>query len=66
MPTPDPATAIRSLDGFLHDWLAFQRWYRQVPAVVVGLSVGDEVVHTSSHGVADLQTGRPATASTRF
>ena len=43
MPTPDPATAIRSLDGFLHDWLAFQRWYRQVPAVVVGLSVGDEV-----------------------
>ena len=66
MPTPDAAAAVRSLSPFLTDWIAFQRWYRQVPAICVGISVGEETVHLAGHGVADLATASPATPSTRF
>lgn len=66
MPTTDPVAAVRSLRGFLHDWLAFQRWYRQIPALSVGISVGDETVFTTSPGHADLEANSAASPSTRF
>lgn len=66
MTTPDPAAAVGSLSRFLDDWLAFQRWYRQVPALCVGIAVGDEVVFTAAHGVLDLDTRVAASSSTRF
>lgn len=66
MPTTDAVAAVRSLGRHLDDWLAFQRWYRQVPALAVGVSVGDEVVFTTAHGLADVEAGVAATTSTRF
>lgn len=66
MPTSDAVTAVRSLSRFLDDWLAFQRWYRQIPALSVGISVGDEVVFTAAHGLADVAAGTAASTSTRF
>ncbi|MEM8619765.1 MAG: serine hydrolase domain-containing protein [Actinomycetota bacterium] len=66
MTSPDPAAAVRSLSAFLDDWLAFQRWYRQVPALSVGVSVGDEVVFTSASGLMDVDRRVPATPATRF
>ncbi|MEO1055780.1 MAG: serine hydrolase domain-containing protein [Actinomycetota bacterium] len=66
MPSTDAASAVRSLSGFFDDWLAFQRWYRQVPALAVGIAVGDEVVFTAAHGVTDLDRRTPATPATRF
>ncbi len=66
MSTADAATAVGSLSRFLDDWVAFQRWYRQVPALAVGISVGDEVVFTTAHGMADVERRVAATPSTRF
>lgn len=66
MATSDPAAVVRSLSGFLDDWLAFQRWYKQVPGLAVGISVGDETVFTGSYGLADVAHGAPVTPTTRF
>ena len=57
---------VRSLSGLIDDWVAFQRWYRQVPGIAVGIGVGDEVVLATGHGMADLERGLPVTATTRF
>ena len=66
MPTTDPVAAVGALGRFLDDWLAFQRWYRQMPALAVGISVGDETVFTTAHGLADVEAGAAASTSTRF
>ncbi len=66
MSTPDLAEVVRSLGGLIDDWVAFQRWYRQVPGIAVGIGVGDEVVFTTGHGLADVDRGLPATPTTRF
>lgn len=58
--------AARSISGFVDRWIAFQRWYRQIPSVAVGLAVGDEVVLASGHGLADVERGVPATPTTRY
>lgn len=62
----DEAAALHSLTGLLDDWLAFQRWYRQVPSMVVGMSIGDETVFTGAYGYADIDGGVPATSHTRY
>lgn len=64
--TIDPLGAVQSLAGFLDDWLAFQRWYRQVPALSVGISVGDETVFTGGYGFADIEHEVKASPATRF
>ncbi len=66
MPKVDAAEALRSLTGFLDDWLAFQRWYRQVPGLSAGLAVGDETVFVTAHGLADVERRVPMTPETRF
>ena len=62
----DPAQALRSLSGFLDGWLAFQRWYRQVPSLAVGVSVGDETVFSGAYGLADVERSTPAGSGTRY
>jgi CubicO group peptidase (beta-lactamase class C family) len=66
MATIDALAALRSLTPFLDDWLAFQRWYRQVPGLSVGIAVGDEIVFTAGYGVADVEHQVPASPTTRF
>ncbi|MGI9644807.1 MAG: serine hydrolase domain-containing protein [Ilumatobacteraceae bacterium] len=66
MPKVDAVDAVRSLTGFLDDWLAFQRWYRQVPGLSVGVSVGDESLLVSAHGLADVERDVPVSPTTRF
>ena len=64
--TPRTADRVRALTGFLDGWLSFQRWYRQVPALAVGVAVGDETVHTGAWGRADVERDLAATTDTRF
>jgi CubicO group peptidase (beta-lactamase class C family) len=57
---------VRDLVPLLDGWLAFHRWYHEVPSLAVGMSVGDEVVYAEGHGLADRQASVPATAETRY
>lgn len=62
----DAVVATRSVAGLVDRWLAAQRWYRQLPSIAVGLSVGDEIVLSAGYGLADLESRQPATAATQY
>lgn len=66
MSSVDAVAAVRAVHGLVDGWVAVQRWYRQVPGVVVGVSVGDETVFTCVHGLADVENQIPVAPSTRF
>ncbi|AHH98371.1 serine hydrolase domain-containing protein [Kutzneria albida] len=54
--------AVRYLDS----WLALRQRHLRVPGVQAAVLVGDEVVLSTAHGVADLATGSPMTPAHLF
>lgn len=66
MAVVEPKAAVQSVSGLVSGWLAFQRWYTQVPALSVGISVGDDVVFADAWGLADAEAGVDATVDTRY
>ena len=60
------ADRLRGLVPLLDRWLAFHRWYKEIPSLAVGIGLGDEVVYAAGHGYADLAREVPATAETRY
>ncbi len=57
---------VSELTGLIDRWLAFQRWYREVPSIAVGIAVGDDLVYAAAHGHADVEQEVPATERTQY
>lgn len=57
---------VASAVGFIDRWLAFQRWYLELPSLAVGISVGDETIFARGYGYADVDARLPATETTRY
>lgn len=47
-------------------WLAYQRYYRQLPSISVGIAQADNILFEKSYGFADLEQRTPATSSTLY
>lgn len=62
----DFATSIEASLGLINKWLAFQRYYKQLPSISVGIAQGDKTLFEQSYGFADMQNRIPATSSTLY
>ena len=58
-----PSSTPRAYAG---SWLAYRTVRDRVPGIQAAVLFGDEVVHASAHGVADVDTGTPLTVEHRF
>lgn len=50
---------VRSLTGYLQEWLAFRGAYLQVPGIQAAVRVGEELVLDFAWGVANTASGAP-------
>ena len=64
-PLPDP-TAIGEAMAYYDRWLGFRQRYLRVPGVQAAVLVGDEIVHSSAYGHADVETEQALTPSSLF
>jgi D-alanyl-D-alanine carboxypeptidase len=58
--------SIESSLELINKWLAFQRYYKQLPSISVGIAQGDNTLFEESYGFADLENHIPATSSTQY
>lgn len=61
-----PTETIRSLAGYLEQWLAHQGSLGRVPGIQAAVRVGEEVVLNTAWGVADVSTGTELTTEHLF
>lgn len=61
--TPDQ---IRPVLGAIDKWIDYQTYFREVPGLAVGISVGDETIFSKGYGYANLENRTPVTPQTRF
>lgn len=64
--TPLSPDAARAAASYLDSWLGYRQWLLRVPGVQTALAVGDEIVLSTAHGHADLESGTPLTPSHLF
>jgi D-alanyl-D-alanine carboxypeptidase len=50
----------------INKWLAFQRYYKQLPSISVGIAQRDNILFEQSYGFADMENRIPATPSTLY
>ena len=56
----------RMATGLIDRWLDYQAYYREIPGMSVGISVGDETVFSKGYGWANVADKVPATPQTLY
>lgn len=56
----------QGVERVLDKWLAFQQYYRELPGLVVAISIGKDLQFSRGYGFSNVSDGTPVTGSTRF
>ncbi len=56
-----PRSAVADASGYFDRWLAFQQHHLRVPGVQAAVLHSGDVVLSTAHGVANVETGEPLT-----
>lgn len=64
--TPSAADAVADACRYFDRWLAFRQRYERVPGVQAAVLHGDQVVLSTAHGMADVESGVALTPSHLF
>jgi CubicO group peptidase (beta-lactamase class C family) len=65
-PTPLSADAARAASAYLDSWLGYRQQLLRVPGVQAALAIGEEIVLSTAHGHADLESTTALTPSHLF